>query len=161
MWFSCSVVSDSLRSHELQHARLPCPSPSPWVCFNSCPLSQCRSIFKIYIFHRWFWLIIFYQTFQLARSLKMSLAVTAAYRSLHLTSPTHLHFQILWNLQRPVPTSPPPRSLSGLCRSVLSVTFAPSAVPSVPAWASRSDSSSLRRNIKSDLPSSFLAQHSA
>ena len=28
---SCSVVSDSLWPHGLQHARLPCPSPSPWV----------------------------------------------------------------------------------------------------------------------------------
>ena len=27
--FSCSVVSDSLRSHGLQHTRLPCPSPTP------------------------------------------------------------------------------------------------------------------------------------
>ena len=27
-------------THELQHARLPCPSLSPWVCSNSCPLSQ-------------------------------------------------------------------------------------------------------------------------
>ena len=35
----CSVMSDSLQSHELQHARPPCPSPSPWVCSNSCPLS--------------------------------------------------------------------------------------------------------------------------
>ena len=26
--------------HELQHARLPCPSPSPGICSNSCPLSQ-------------------------------------------------------------------------------------------------------------------------
>ena len=38
--FSCSVVSDSLRPHGLQHARLPCPSPSSRVCSNSCPLSQ-------------------------------------------------------------------------------------------------------------------------
>ena len=37
--FCCSVVSDSLRPHELQHARLPCPSPSPGVCSESCPLS--------------------------------------------------------------------------------------------------------------------------
>ena len=29
--FSCSVVSDSLRPHELQHARPPCPSPTPRV----------------------------------------------------------------------------------------------------------------------------------
>ena len=32
-------MSDSLRPHELQHARLPRPSPSPGVCANSCPLS--------------------------------------------------------------------------------------------------------------------------
>ena len=32
-------MSDSLRHHGLQHARLPCPSPSPKVCSNSCPLS--------------------------------------------------------------------------------------------------------------------------
>ena len=38
--FSCSVVSDSLRPHELQHARPPCPSPTPRVHSNSCPLSQ-------------------------------------------------------------------------------------------------------------------------
>ena len=33
-------MSDSLWPHELQHTRLPCPSPSAWVCSNSCPLSQ-------------------------------------------------------------------------------------------------------------------------
>ena len=38
--FSCSVVSDSLQSHELQHARPPCPSPTPRVYSNSCPLSR-------------------------------------------------------------------------------------------------------------------------
>ena len=38
--FSCSVVSDSLRPHELQHARLPCPSPSPRACSNSYPSSR-------------------------------------------------------------------------------------------------------------------------
>ena len=38
--FSCSVVSDSLRPHESQHARPPCPSPTPGVHSNSCPLSQ-------------------------------------------------------------------------------------------------------------------------
>ena len=38
--FSCSVVSDSLQPHELQHARPPCPSPTPGVYPNPCPLSQ-------------------------------------------------------------------------------------------------------------------------
>jgi len=37
--FSCSIVSDSLWPHELQQARLPCTSPCPRVCSNSCPLS--------------------------------------------------------------------------------------------------------------------------
>ena len=38
--FSHSVVSDSLRPHELQHSRPPCPSPTPRVHPNSCPSSQ-------------------------------------------------------------------------------------------------------------------------
>ena len=38
--FSRSVVSDSLPPHEPQHARPPCPSPTPRVYPNSCPLSQ-------------------------------------------------------------------------------------------------------------------------
>ena len=38
--FSCSVVSDSLRPHELQHARPPCPSPTPGVHSDSHPSSQ-------------------------------------------------------------------------------------------------------------------------
>jgi len=38
--FSCSVMSDSLRLHELQHARPPCPSPTPRAYSNSCSLSQ-------------------------------------------------------------------------------------------------------------------------
>ena len=37
--FSRSVMSDSFWPHGLQHARLPCPSPTPWVYSNSCPLS--------------------------------------------------------------------------------------------------------------------------
>ena len=37
--FSCSVLSDSLRPHELQHARPPCPSPTPGVHPNPCPSS--------------------------------------------------------------------------------------------------------------------------
>ena len=37
--FSHSVVSNSMRPHELQHARPPCPSPTPGVYSNSCPSS--------------------------------------------------------------------------------------------------------------------------
>ena len=38
--FSRSVVTDSLQPHGLQHARLPCPSPTPRACSNSCPSSR-------------------------------------------------------------------------------------------------------------------------
>ena len=38
--FSRSVMSNSLQPHESQHARPPCPSPTPGVHSNSCPLSQ-------------------------------------------------------------------------------------------------------------------------
>ena len=47
---SCKMVSqsssaaqscfDSWRPHGLQHARLPCPSPTPGACLNSCPLIE-------------------------------------------------------------------------------------------------------------------------
>ena len=38
--FSHSVMSDSLRPHESQHARSPCSSPTPRVHSDSCPSSQ-------------------------------------------------------------------------------------------------------------------------
>ena len=38
--FSRSIVSDSLRPHESQHTRPPCPSPPPRVYSNSCPSSR-------------------------------------------------------------------------------------------------------------------------
>ena len=42
--FNCSVGSDSLRPQRVQHARPPCPSPTPRVYSNLCPLSQwCHS----------------------------------------------------------------------------------------------------------------------
>ena len=37
---NCSVISDSLRPQESQHARPPCPSPTPGVDSNSCPSSR-------------------------------------------------------------------------------------------------------------------------
>ena len=39
--FNHSVVSDSFRPHGPQHTRPPCPSPTPGVYPNSCPLSRC------------------------------------------------------------------------------------------------------------------------
>ena len=49
--FIHSVVSDSLQPHELQHSRPPCPSPTPGVYPNSCPLSQwCHPIISSSVF---------------------------------------------------------------------------------------------------------------
>ena len=43
-------MSDSLRPHELQHAKPPCPSPTPGACSNSCPSSQwCRPTISSYV----------------------------------------------------------------------------------------------------------------
>ena len=45
--FSCSVVSDSLQLHRMQHARPPCPSPAPRAYSNSCPSSRwCHPTFS-------------------------------------------------------------------------------------------------------------------
>ena len=38
--FICSVMLSSLQTHRMQHARLPCPSPTPGACSNPCPSSQ-------------------------------------------------------------------------------------------------------------------------
>ena len=38
--FSCSIMSNSLRPHGLQHARPLCSPPSPGACSNTCPLSR-------------------------------------------------------------------------------------------------------------------------
>ena len=39
--FNCQVVSDSLGPHGLRHTWLPCPSLSPRICPNLCPLNRC------------------------------------------------------------------------------------------------------------------------
>ena len=50
--FSCSVMSYSLQPHKLQHARSPCPSPTPGVYSNSCPLSV-RALFLLQATYCW------------------------------------------------------------------------------------------------------------
>ena len=49
--FICSVLSDSLRPHESQYARPPCPSPTPGVYRNPCPLSRwCHLAISLSVF---------------------------------------------------------------------------------------------------------------
>ena len=49
--FSCSVVSNSLWPHGLQHARLPCPSPTFGAYSNSCPLCQVMPCSHLILYH--------------------------------------------------------------------------------------------------------------
>ena len=59
--FSHSVMSDSLWPHELQHARPPCPSPTPGVCSNSCPSSRwCHPTISSSLVPFFFFLIFFF-----------------------------------------------------------------------------------------------------
>ena len=60
--FSRSVVSDSLRPHESQHARPPCPSPTPGVHSDSRPLSQwCHPAMVRQTLTIWISLLIYYE----------------------------------------------------------------------------------------------------
>ena len=72
-------MSDSLQAHGLQHTRFPCPSPSPWLCSSSCPLShQCHPTISSSV-------IIFsscLQSFSVSRSLPMSQLFTARGQSI-------------------------------------------------------------------------------
>ena len=68
--FSRSVMSDSLPTHGLQHARPPCPSPTPRVYSDSCPLSQwCHPTISSSVLHY----SSFLQSFPASQSLQMSL----------------------------------------------------------------------------------------
>ena len=67
--FSHSVASDSLWPRWLQHAMLPCPSPTPRTCSNSCPSSQwCHPIISSFVIH----FAAYLQSFPASGSLLMS-----------------------------------------------------------------------------------------
>ena len=76
--FSLSDVSDSLQPIGLQHSRIPCPSVSPRVCSNSCPLSWwCNAnISSSVTFFFWF------QSFLVSRSFPMSWLFTSGGQSI-------------------------------------------------------------------------------
>ena len=76
--FSLSVMSDSLRSHELQPTRLPCPSPIPGAYSNSCPSS-------------WIWV---------KKKCKWVLTCLWGHRHIHTHTHTHTHTHRPWNAPR-------------------------------------------------------------
>ena len=70
MFKSHSVMSDSLWPIGLQHARLPCPSPTPWACSNLCSLHRwCHPTISSSVIPFSFCL----QSFSTSRSFQMSL----------------------------------------------------------------------------------------
>ena len=80
--FSCSVVSDSLQPHGLQHARLPCPSPYSRVYSNSCPLVMTSN-------H-----LIFCHPFLLLLSIFPIIRVFSHESALHMRLPKYWSFSI-------------------------------------------------------------------
>ena len=86
IWFllllSCSVVSDSLQPHGLQHIRLLFPSLSPRVCSNSCALSRwCHPTIPI-----------FCHPLHLLSSVFPSIKVFSSESALHIRSPKYWSF---------------------------------------------------------------------
>ena len=76
---SCSIMSDSLQCHGLQHARLPCPSPTSGACSNACPLSQwCHPAISSYIVLFSSWL----QSFPTSGSFLMGQLFTSGVQSI-------------------------------------------------------------------------------
>ena len=90
---SCSVVSDSMRPHVLQHTRLPCPSPTPRVYSNSCSLSQwCHptissSVVSFFSCPQSFVASGFFQMSQLSTSGGQSIGVSASTSVLSMNIP--------------------------------------------------------------------------
>ena len=92
MLLSRSVMSSSLQSHDLQHTRLHCPSLSPWVCSNSCPLSQwCHPTISSSVVH-------FFscpQSFPASRSFPMSWVFALGSQSVRASAPRIAWFDLL------------------------------------------------------------------
>ena len=83
--FSCSIVSDSLWPHGLQHARPPCLSPTPRVYSNSCPLSQwCHPTISSSVIPFFSWL----QSFPASGSFPMSQFFTSGGQSIRVSAST-------------------------------------------------------------------------
>ena len=85
VWFSHSVVSDSLWPHEPQHARPPCPSPTPGVHLNPRPLSRwCHPTISSSVFP----LSSHLQSFQASGAFQMSQLFTLGGQSVGVSGST-------------------------------------------------------------------------
>ena len=83
--FSHSVMSNSLQPHGLQHARPPCPSPTPGVYSNSCPLNQwCHPTISSSVVP----FSSYPQSFRASESLQMSQLFTSGGQSIEVSAST-------------------------------------------------------------------------
>ena len=126
--FSCSVVSDSLQPHWLQHARLPCP-PSLRACSNSCPSNRwCRPIISSSV-------VPFsscHQSFPASGSFLMGQLFTSGGQSIGASSsasvlPMNIQDWLIWSCYSPrdsQESSPMPKFKS-ISSSVLSLLYGP------------------------------------
>ena len=90
--FSYSVTSDSLRHHGLQHTRPPCPSPTPGVYSNSCPLNWwCHPTISSSVI------------FLLQPSIFPSIKVFLKESALHIRWPKYWRFSFNFNLSNEHP----------------------------------------------------------
>ena len=99
--FSCSVVSYSLRPHRLQHTRLPCPSPTPRACSNSCLLSWwCHPTISSSIFslsqHQGLLVLLFSWKIHWWKN-RTALAVETIFPSLKTTNIFWEYCQLFWS----------------------------------------------------------------
>ena len=144
--FSHSVVSNSLRPHELQHARTPCPSPTPKVHPNSCPLSQwCHptissSVVPLSSCPQSFPASGFFQMSQFFVSGSQSIVVSASTSVLPMN--TKDWFPLGWtgwiSLQSKGLKSSPPPQFKGISSSVLSFLYSPTLTSIHDYWKNHS-----------------------
>ena len=132
--FSRSVMSDSLRTHGLQHVRPPCPSPTPGVYPNPCPMSQwCHPTISSSVFP----LTSCLQSFPATGSFQMSQFFASGGQSIGVSASTSAlpmntqdWFPLGWtgwiSLQRDSQESSPTPQFKGINSLVLSFLYSPS-----------------------------------
>ena len=137
--FSRSVMSDSLRPHKPQHARPPCPSPTPGDHPNSCPLSQwCHPTISLSV-------VPFScpQSFPALGSFPMSQFFTSGGQSIGVSASTSVFPMNTqdWSLQDGSPCSPrdsqessPTPQFKGINSSVLSFLYTPTLTQMHDHW---------------------------
>ena len=144
---SHSVVSDSLWPYELQHTRLPCPSLSPRVCSNSCPLSWwCHPTISSLVTHfssclQYFSASWFFPVSQLFTSGDQSIGVSDSASVLPMNIQGSFPFGwLIWSLccPRDSQESSPTPQFKSINSSVLRLLYSPTLTFIHDSWKNRS-----------------------